>query len=268
MDAETLALEGLDQFAQELVEAETAPAVFQILLKAMPLTTPAGAVFLIRKGQLKGWNSFGYDEETAQRQRAFSMDSSAQPDFGQPAPSESKELTVTVKGRPIALLLAERPREAEPWFPHVLNLLVHVAQLRLELTLVAKKLAGAGETASAPVVAAQPAVPAGVPESSGLSPADDETPAAASAGPELEAAGRFARLVATDIRLYNEESVVLGRRNGDLADRLGDQLTRGKDTFMRRHGDLGPTGLRILHEAYVQVLAGGEGSLLPASVVE
>jgi hypothetical protein len=86
--------------------------------------------------------------------------------------------------------------------------------------------------------------------------------------PELAAAQRFARLLATDIRLYNEEAVVLGRRNRDLAQRLGEHLSRGKQTFLRRHAALGPAGLHILHEAYVQVLAAGDPSLLPATALD
>jgi len=73
----------------------------------------------------------------------------------------------------------------------------------------------------------------------------------------------YARLVATDIRLYNEEDVILGRRQGDLAERLGEHLDKGEETFMRRHGDLGHEGREILHDAYVQVLAGGDAELIP-----
>jgi hypothetical protein len=94
------------------------------------------------------------------------------------------------------------------------------------------------------------------------------TEAAADEDPKTEAARRYARLVATDIRLYNEEAVVLGRKDGDLAERLKESLARGKETFLRRHGDLGSPGLRILHNAYVQVLAGGEESLIPTSLLE
>jgi hypothetical protein len=74
---------------------------------------------------------------------------------------------------------------------------------------------------------------------------------------------RYARLVATDIRLYNEEAVVLGRRHRDLVDRLSDQLARGKEAFLRRHGPLGRTALEILRGAYVEVLAGGDENLVP-----
>ena len=39
-------------------------------------------------------------------------------------------------------------------------------------------------------------------------------------GAEMDAARRYAKLLATDIRLYNEEAVMLGRQHGDLVERL------------------------------------------------
>jgi hypothetical protein len=80
--------------------------------------------------------------------------------------------------------------------------------------------------------------------------------------PRREEARRFARLVATDIRLYNEEAVVLGRREGDLAARLAEPMARGREAYAKRFPDLGPTGAKLLEEAFVQVLAGGDASLL------
>jgi hypothetical protein len=68
--------------------------------------------------------------------------------------------------------------------------------------------------------------------------------------------------VATDIRLYNEEAVILGRRQGDLDRRLGDLLERGREVFLRRFPELGQEGMQMLHEAYVQVLAAGDSALL------
>ena len=35
-----------------------------------------------------------------------------------------------------------------------------------------------------------------------------------------------------------------------------------------RHGDLGPSGINVLHEAYIQVLAGGNTELLPTSILD
>ena len=55
---------------------------------------------------------------------------------------------------------------------------------------------------------------------------------------------------------------------GTTPERLGDHLGRGKATFERRHGELGATGLELLREAYIQILAGGDGSLIPTNVCE
>jgi hypothetical protein len=95
-----------------------------------------------------------------------------------------------------------------------------------------------------------------------LAPAAPPVPRQSS-DPRQDEARRFARLIATDIRLYNEEAVVVGRRQGDLLRRLQDPLARGREAFVRRFGDLGDDGLRLLHEACVQVLAAGDEALLP-----
>ncbi|ANM31947.1 hypothetical protein ABI59_23855 [Acidobacteria bacterium Mor1] len=100
------------------------------------------------------------------------------------------------------------------------------------------------------------------PEPSAMAPVESK-PAEAEENPDQVSAKRYAKLIATDIRLYNEESVMLGRQNGDLAKRIGDHLNRGRETFMRRYSHLGPGGLEILHSAFVQVLAAGNAELLP-----
>ncbi len=96
----------------------------------------------------------------------------------------------------------------------------------------------------------------------------DEVEEVADEDAELSAARRFAKLVATDIRLYNEDAVIQGRRERDLVDRLGDQLGRAKETFLKRHGSMGSAAVEILHEAFVEVLAGGDADLMPVSVLD
>jgi hypothetical protein len=265
--------------------------VFKILLEGAGLAAPRAAVYLLRQNGIKGWGTLGFGSEAAQRQRRHAapadegwlgrLAASAEPlqesgepdavlDFGQPAAGEWYGIPLRVRERPIALIVAERSDGDEPWNPGVLRTLVRVACMRLELDLLRRKL-GASKPAPAPAPAPAasdgaepesappPAEPSGLQEES-AEPAIDEK--------RLEAARRYARLVATDIRLYNEEAVLQGRRGGDLVQRLGDQIGRGKETFLRRHGSLGPTGLQILHDAYVQVLAGGDEALMPSSVLD
>jgi hypothetical protein len=221
-------------------------------------------------------------------------ENSGDPDFGQAAPSDSAAIGVRVRGRTIAVLTAERSAGDTLWVPEGLKLIVAVAQLRLELDLALRRLKSgppaAAATPAEPTPAAEPVVappamtvtatpsavePPPVVEVALDFDADEESatevaevlaPGAENA--ELAAAKRFAKLVATDIRLYNEEAVMNGRREGDLAERLGEQIGRGKDTFMKRHASMGSAASKVLHEAFVEVLAAGDRNLLPESVLD
>jgi len=232
-------------------------------------------VFLVRQGEIQGWGSFGYASDVAQAQRSYRTDKeqgwlreiaatgdgaplprhddSAAPEFGQPKATEAVGCSVRIDDRPIAVVVAERGLGESPWIPDGLALLASVAELALKVVL-ARRHAGESrsEGAAAGTADAEPA----------------PQPATTEAAPDLDPARRYARLVATDIRLYNEEAVMLGRRNGDLSDRIAEHLNRGKETFMRRHAELGPTGIELLHEAYVQVLAAGDAGLIPPSLLD
>jgi hypothetical protein len=254
-------------------ETSSPSEVFTQLHQACRWAAPRAALFLIRKGQVCGWNSSGYDDAASGALRTLRSpiddrwsEGWGRPEFGQPPADEERVFTVAVKGRPIALVLAERRADEEPWFPEALQLLVSVARMRLELDLALRKLETTVETAGS-TARVESDAPAPPPDSTAdFAPETAEIDVAES--PELAAARRYARLVATDIRLYHEEAVMLGQREGDLVQRLGDQLGLGKQTFLRRHGDLGPTALELLREAYVQVLAAGNAELIPSSVLE
>jgi len=278
-------LRDLDLQIQAMARTESPAELFEALRNASILTSPRGSVFLVRQGRIQGWSAFGYDDDSIQAQRRFdsglgegwlgalaaTTDLTAQfrpanavgPDFGQPASAEAVGCAVRIQGRAVALVVCERNAGESPWHPETLKTLATVAQLRLQLDLSLRRLQ-AGKPARTPVEPEPAAAPAMEMET-GLAPVPEEPRQDA---PELEAARRFARLVATDIRLYNEESVVLGRRNGDLVVRLEEHLERGKETFLRRHRDLGAPGLNLLHEAYVQVLAAGDPALIPETVVQ
>jgi hypothetical protein len=75
-------------------------------------------------------------------------------------------------------------------------------------------------------------------------------------------ARRFASLLVSELLLYNEESVILGRKNRDLARRLGKEIERSRQAFAARV----PKHLRgfgrYLDEELIRVLAEGDSSLL------
>jgi hypothetical protein len=251
----------------------------------------------LREGRWKGWSSIGYPNTATQSQRQTTApadsgwlaalaaeedvrwrslaDGETAPRFGQPHHAEAVGLPLRVGGKAVAIVVAERDAGEEPWSPAALAILCQAARLRLELDLAWRRLkthALAAEPAPSAAPATSP-LSAGIlsetaPSASQTAPATEIAPwsgvavGTAEADPRREEARRYARLVATDIRLYNEEAVVVGRRERDLARRLGEQFQRGRDAFAHRFPDLGSEGMKLLDDAYVQVLAGGDPSLI------
>jgi hypothetical protein len=78
---------------------------------------------------------------------------------------------------------------------------------------------------------------------------------------EDEAARRYARLVISEIKLYHEDAVAEGRRDRNLATRLGGEIARARAMYEQRV----PAHLRGAHEHFhaelVRTLAGGDVTL-------
>lgn len=91
-------------------------------------------------------------------------------------------------------------------------------------------------------------------------------PAAPTLSPEEtkahEDAKRFARLIVSEIKLYNEAKVTEGRKAKDLHSRLKEDIERGRQMY---HDRISP-GLRnntnYFHDELVRLLAGGDPSAL------
>jgi hypothetical protein len=75
-------------------------------------------------------------------------------------------------------------------------------------------------------------------------------------------ARRFARLLASEIKLYNEHAVTEGRARGDLYARLRQDIERGRRLYEERV----PADVRsrtdFYYEELVEVLAGGRPEAL------
>jgi hypothetical protein len=277
-------LEALNRHVTALAEAESPSDVFKILLEAGSLAAPRTAVFLVRQGVITGWASRGYPPEASTRLRRLKVERDSwlghvvggessdpvrpghgegPPDFEQPPAQEIVAAPLRVSNRTVAVVLAETDETGPSETAEVLGAIVAVARLRLELDLALRRMREAHDTeeqtpahqtrsaTSAPATSSTSAL-APVPEK--RTPAGDD--------PRRDEARRFARLVATDIRLYNEETVMLGRQNGDLGERLAEQLHQGEQTFLRRFPDMGDEGVELLRDAYVQVLCAGDPEAL------
>jgi hypothetical protein len=87
--------------------------------------------------------------------------------------------------------------------------------------------------------------------------------AAESSGDERrEEARRFARLLVSEIKLYNERAVLEGRDHGNLYDRLRDDIDRSRQMYEDRIPQDVRAGTNFFYEELVQILADGRPEAL------
>ncbi len=77
-----------------------------------------------------------------------------------------------------------------------------------------------------------------------------------------EEARRLARLLVTEIKLYNEEQVEQGRRSGDIYRRLQEDIDRSRQIFEDRIDESVRGDSDYFKDALVRILAAGDESLL------
>jgi hypothetical protein len=78
-----------------------------------------------------------------------------------------------------------------------------------------------------------------------------------------EDAKRFARLLVSEIKLYNEAKVEEGRKNKDIYDQLKDDIERSRKLYSERYPGAPPG---YFNEELVRVLAGGDEGALGQSL--
>jgi hypothetical protein len=77
-----------------------------------------------------------------------------------------------------------------------------------------------------------------------------------------EDAKRFARLLVSEIKLYNEAQVSAGRENKDLYDRLKDDIERSRRMYLERVPEHIHSTTNYFYEELVRTLANGDPVLL------
>jgi ribonuclease HI len=77
-----------------------------------------------------------------------------------------------------------------------------------------------------------------------------------------EDAKRFARLVVSEIKLYNESKVNEGRRNKDIYERLKDDIERGRQMYTDRVPGNVREQTNYFFDELVRILAGGDAAAL------
>jgi hypothetical protein len=85
-------------------------------------------------------------------------------------------------------------------------------------------------------------------------------------GPEEQKAHddakRFARLVVSEIKLYNESKVNDGRRQKNLYERLKEDIERGRQMYSDRVAANVRESTNYFYDELVRILAGGDPSAL------
>jgi hypothetical protein len=127
----------------------------------------------------------------------------------------------------------------------------------------------------------EPAPPPAAPARPAASDADESRPstqfvpppglrggAAAVVGQQNEAARkhdearRFARLLVSEIKLYNEAKVEQGRKNKDLYERLKEDIDRSRQMYDERIPDEVRKASNYFYEELVRILADGDAGAL------
>jgi hypothetical protein len=77
-----------------------------------------------------------------------------------------------------------------------------------------------------------------------------------------EEARRLARLLVSEIRLYNEDEVEAGRRNGDIYDRLKEDIDRSRQMYEERVDPAVRESTDYFYQELVRNLGGGDARVL------
>jgi len=97
-------------------------------------------------------------------------------------------------------------------------------------------------------------------------PAPPPAPPARAIAPEDQKAHddakRFARLVVSEIKLYNEAKVTEGRKTRDIYERLKEDIERGRQMYHDRVSAPVRDSSDYFYDELVRILAGGDATAL------
>ena len=236
--------------------------VLSALTSAAAVEAPRVALFVVNGSELRSWKTVGFDSEAVQvslneegllgevmRRRepvvSAEADGPAAPAFAS-LPSDRAAIAVPlmVASQPVAVLYADDasavPAETPASWPEAVQILGRHASINL-----------AHLTAARAVEAMRRSV----------------APSAADAAPRLEkedgtSARRYARLLVSEIKLYNEAAVRLGRQQRDLLERLKPEIERARKLYTQRISPAIDARASLFQQELVQTLADGDASLL------
>jgi hypothetical protein len=266
--AQMQAVERVLGAVRALDAAQSLTEILAALAEGAAAEAPRVAILTVQGDRVRSWRLLGFGSDAAPvdlaradagvvsraieaQDIAFAEPASS----GQPVPPgpgftalppdrSGIAVPIFVGGAPVAVLYADdvtdAAQEKPSAWPEAIEIMTRHAALRLEdLTAV--------RTAQALQAGAHAAPGADAPE-----PGED---------PEASAR-RYARLLVSEIKFYNEAAVRVGRQKSDLLERLRTEIDRARKQYDERV-PAGVTAARaIFDDELVQTLAGGDASQL------
>ncbi len=264
---------------RRLDAAQSLTEVLAVLLDRAAGEIGRAVILTVAGNRLRGWEARGFPDVVAS-----AIDAPVEPDsiFGlaistglpastadAPFAADANELAVSfspppgraglavpiaVGGRTVAILYADEGGDRVPvvpssW-PEIAEILARHAGHRLEVLTVSHATAMAGRVQQDGRMPGWPAAPS----PDGTAQEDERR--------EEESARRYARLLISEIKLYNEPAVEQGRQHRDLLNRLGGDIERARRLFEEKIPEAVRQRVDCFDQEVVRTLAGGDPGLL------
>lgn len=259
--AQLAVVERLLDSVRAIGDAQSLSDVLAALVAGAAGEVPRAALFIVNGDDLQGFRVSGFDDAAASARvplsrrgalqdaiasaAAISVPAAAAPEFAVMTPDRAGlAVPILVGTRPVAVLYADDVSDSEPsapasW-PEALQILCRHASIALGHITAIRTAQAMHKT---PGVA------------SGAAPAAD-------ASDDDQAARRYAKLLVSEIKLYNEGAVRVGREQRDLLTRLGEEVARARRLYEERvPAAVAGRGMYFQQEL-VHTLADGDPSLL------
>jgi hypothetical protein len=260
-DARLAAVERLLASVRRIDAAATLRETLEVLVQSASLETPRVAVLLIEGDTVRAFSHRGFTDVpdagplaaggvveacVHHGQPAFTGDAAGLKAPGFAGLAEDRAgfaAPLRVGSRTVAVLYAddasEGERDAPAAWPEALELLARHASIHLE-NLTAVRLSRSSSSSS----------------SSSQFPQDGDGEVSE------DAARRYARLLLSEIKLYHEGDVRLGRQHRDLRRRLGSEIDRAAGAYRDRIPETLPGRDQYFESELVNTLADGDASIL------
>ncbi len=231
--------ERLMEATRAIDRARSLTAILDALVIAARAEAGNADVWLLRGKRLYQWRPAGVDADPLPDRPYLAGGASADGAF---------EVPIAIAGQTVAVLRTELGPELRTE-----NLELRIQRIQVLTRYAAKSLESLTAFKTARALTQRPASS----DVSGAAPLGDDADAA-----EDVSARRYARLLVSEIKLYHESAVVDGRRDRDLATRLGGEIARARVMYEQRV----PSDVRRradhFHDELVRTLADGDASLL------